>query len=348
MEFNPNCMAMAIGSLPHVDVNKALDVVLRSLLEAPIWPQLPKRSFNESMMVQYTEGMPCVNIDSEKKKVYFDTSRDDFFDLLSHRFGLALEEKAEEFAISREFAHGFYALLERIKADFPSSIKILKGHVTGPISFGLSLHDENGKSVLYNDDLKDAVVKMLAMKAKWQVNEFKKLNSDVTPLIFFDEPSLTQIGTPFVSLGREDAIEILNTCLDAVDGISGIHVCGNTDWSLVTSTNTDVINFDAYAYPESLPLYPAEIRGFLERGGMIAWGVVPSTVEIADEDSESIFKKFEYAVELLCKTGIDKEFVLRRSFITPSCGTGSLTEELAEMVFRINSEVSGLARKKYF
>jgi methionine synthase II (cobalamin-independent) len=341
-------MAIAIGSVPHKDIDKALDLIAKYLPEAPIWPQLPKLSLNESMTVQYTEGMPCIKIDRENNKAYFDTGDENYIDEVSERFGLALEDKYEEFKISSEFAKGFYALKERFIKDLPKTVKILKGHVTGPISFGLSMHDETGKSILYNDNMRDVVIKILALKAKWQVNEFLKINKDITPMIFFDEPYLTQIGTPFVSIQRDEAVEMLNTCLDEVEGIKGIHICGNTDWALVTDTHTDIINFDAYAYPETLSLYPEEIGAFLKRGGMIAWGVTPSTEAIAKEDKNSILAKFENAVELLCNTGVDKDFLLRRSFISPSCGTGSLPEELAENVFKLNYEVSNIIREKHF
>ncbi|MFC1855828.1 hypothetical protein ACFL2A_04745 [Thermodesulfobacteriota bacterium] len=348
MSFNPNCMAIAIGSMPNSDINKALDIVLKYLPEAPIWPQLPKLSFNESMTAQYTEGMPCIKIDGEHSRVYVDTTSDDYLDEVSEKLGLALDGQYEEFKISEDFAHGFYALMERLKVDFVSSIQILKGHVIGPLSLGLSLHDPSGKSIIYDDNLKDAMINALAMKAKWQEQEFLKLGKDVKTMIFFDEPSLTQIGTPFVSISKDEAVEILNTCLDAVDGIKGIHVCGNTDWSLVTSTKTDIINFDAYTYPQSLSLYPGEISDFLDRGGMIAWGVTPSTEEIVGETAETIFAKFEAAVDLLSETGIDKKRILTRSFVSPSCGTGSLTEELSERVFKCNHDVSKLIRAKYF
>lgn len=347
MNFEPKCMAVAIGSLPHKDIDKALEIVAKYLPEAPIWPQFPKIGLNESMMVQYSEGMPCFNIDYEKNKFNFDTKGENFLDSVSERLGLALEGRSDQFGLSKEFAVGFYALKGRLEQKFPKTIRALKGHVTGPISFGLSLHDQNGKSIIYNDDFKDAVINILAMKAKWQVEEFRKINADIPAIIFFDEPILTQIGTPFISIQKEEAIEMLNTCFDAVDGIRGIHICGNTDWALVTSTNTDIINFDTYSYPETLSLFPMEIGAFLDRGGMIAWGITPSTEEILLEDAPSLLKKLEKSIHVLCRAGFDKELILQRSLVSPSCGTGSLTEELAERVFRVNYELSRLLKEKY-
>src|SRR5690606_21141767 len=72
----PKCTATAIGSLPHPDPAQAVDVVMRSIPSAPIWPQLPKLGLHEQMEVQYSEGMPRVVIDEEKGRMYFDTSGD--------------------------------------------------------------------------------------------------------------------------------------------------------------------------------------------------------------------------------------------------------------------------------
>ena len=42
-----------IGSLPHTDPSKAVDLVLEKLTSIPFWPQLPNRGFSENMYAQY-------------------------------------------------------------------------------------------------------------------------------------------------------------------------------------------------------------------------------------------------------------------------------------------------------
>ena len=46
----PRFLATAIGSMPHTDVNRALDIVFESVPQAPIWPQLPKRDLLEQIL----------------------------------------------------------------------------------------------------------------------------------------------------------------------------------------------------------------------------------------------------------------------------------------------------------
>ena len=42
--------------------------------------------------------------------------------------------------------------------------------------------------------------------------------------------------------------------------IVGIHCCGKTDWSIITESNVDILNFDALYYAESLALYSKDIE----------------------------------------------------------------------------------------
>ena len=46
-----------IGSLPHKDRPRALEIVFRMSPEIPIWPQLSTYP-HEQMMIQYMEGLP--------------------------------------------------------------------------------------------------------------------------------------------------------------------------------------------------------------------------------------------------------------------------------------------------
>jgi hypothetical protein len=173
---------------------------------------------------------------------------------------------------------------------------------------------------------------------------FNRILPGVKTIISFDEPSLSSFGSAFSGLNREEVIVSLNECLDAVNGLAGVHCCGNTDWSLLLSTNLDILSFDAYGYLETLALYPKELSKFLERGGLLAWGIVPTSGAIEKEDSKSLVERFRIGVNTLSEKGIDAT-LLQRAIITPSCGTASLPIPLAERVCQVTSEVSKRLRE---
>ena len=170
-------------------------------------------------------------------------------------------------------------------------------------------------------------------------NRFNELFPGTPTMIFFDEPSLSSFGSAFSSLNREDVVHSLNECFDAVKGLKGIHCCGNTDWSVLLSTHLNILSFDAYGYLETLYLYPKELKAFLERGGILAWGIVPTSEDVLKEEAGSLVKRFKEGVETLSKNGIDQT-LLQRAILTPSCGIASLPIPLAERVCQLTAEVS--------
>ncbi len=76
MSIMPRFLATGIGSMPFDDPDHAVDVSLAKMSEAPFWPQLPRLGFKEQMNTQYIEGLPCVVINCEKNRIYFNTSGD--------------------------------------------------------------------------------------------------------------------------------------------------------------------------------------------------------------------------------------------------------------------------------
>ncbi len=338
MEFQDFFITTGIGSFPHQDEKEGFRLIFQNFPEIPFWPQLPKRSFLEGMVVQYSEGFPSLRWNEKEQRVWVDTSHG--FDREIENFYQHLEEsELKPFEITLDFAKGLRILEYLTSNDHRKEIKYIKGQITGPITFGLALTDLEGKSIFYDPTLRDILTKHLSMKARWMEKRFNDLFPGIPTIIFFDEPSLSSFGSAFSGLNREDVVHSLNECFEAVKGFRGIHCCGNTDWSLLLSTNLDILSFDAYGYLETLSLYPNELKAFLERGGILAWGIVPTSEVILKEDTKSLVKRLREGIETLSKKGIDS-ILLQRAIITPSCGTASLTIPLAERVCQLTAEVS--------
>jgi len=340
-KLEPRLMALHIGSMPHTDPVHAVQRVLEALPDIPAWPQLPRRSFRENMYVQFSEGFPGVVIEDEK--IYVDRARD-LTPELERLYTAYIEEDPEFAAISREHALGFYQFIETV-ATLPQPPAAVKGQVTGPVSWGLTVTDRDGWSVLYDEVLAEALAKHLGMKAAWQERELRKLSPNT--IIFLDEPYMASFGSAYVAVGREQAQMLLEEALSAIQGVRGIHCCGNTDWSLLLETPVDILSLDAYGYAEALALYPEEVHAFLDRGGIIAWGIVPTSKDVMQETTASLVDRLHAAMNLLVRKGIPFEKVLSASLITPSCGTGTLSPDLAERVFTLTAEVSAEMRRRY-
>ncbi len=338
MEFQYPFITTGIGSFPHQDEKEVFRLIIKNFPEIPFWPQLPKRSFLEGMVVQYSEGFPSFRWNEKEQRVWVDTSHG--FDKDIERFYERLEaDELESFRITEDFAGGLRILKDLSSEDHRKEIRYIKGQIVGPITFGLALADQEQKPIFYDPTLRDVLVKHLSMKARWMERKFNDLFPGTPTIIFFDEPSLSSFGSAFSSLNREDVIQSLNECFAAVKGLRGVHCCGNTDWSLLLSTNLSILSFDAYGYLETLSLYPKELRAFLERGGILAWGIVPTSEAILKEDAQGLVNRIKEGGETFSKKGIDQA-LLQRAIVTPSCGTASLSIPLAERVCELTAEVS--------
>ncbi len=340
-----NCVATGIGSLPLSDPERAAALSLRYVPEAPFWPQLPQRDFREHMDGQYSETLPGMKIDAVKKRFSFDTAGD-LTPELEKFFGRYIEKDYGYFRITEEYAAGFYAMLRLLEKGVPGQARFLKGHITGPLTAGISFRDEKGKDIIHNDVIFDAVVKGLAMKAAWQIGELGRFGRPV--IIFIDEPAMESLGSAFSAVSAEVVAERLNEIIDVIHergGIAGIHCCGNADWPVLFNTRIDIVNFDAFGYLEKVMLYPADIKKFMERGGALAWGIVPTGAFTGAETADMLMGRLDGGMKRLEQQGILRSTILRQSLITPSCGMGSVTPEKSESILKLLREVSDRMQK---
>jgi methionine synthase II (cobalamin-independent) len=349
--FKGDGRALLIGSLPLNHHDQALDLVLQYTPEIPLWVQLP---FNpeEGMMIQFLEGLPGMVRDGSR--VFLDTSQPAFEEelLAFYEAYLAVTEggaslDTTRFVLTPDRAGGFFELLDRIGAGSEAPVA-LKGQITGPVTLATGLADQNRRAVFYDERLLDVVVKNLALKARWQVEKLSEFG--VPPIMFIDEPGLAGFGTSaFISISKKDVDRILSEVIDAIHeagGLAGVHVCANTDWSLILDSSADILSFDAYGFFDRLVLYEASLKRFFDQGRILAWGIVPTLdgEDIERENAASLVKKWEGQAGRFEEFGIDGKRVLAQSLITPSCGTGSLSLEHAVKVLEMTREVSRMLR----
>ena len=330
-----NFLTTHVGSVPHLTID-GLTEKLAGLLDIPAWPQLSRRSFRESMYVQYSPMLPAIQEDAKQQKVYFETDKD-ITDSLEKFYTPFLADNVDAFALYPDYAPGFFAMLETLQK---AQGEWAKGQVTGPISFGLTVTDQDLRASLYNDMLADTIVKNMAMNTRWQIRQLKSVRPKV--IIFLDEPYLAAFGSAFISLSREQVIAYLDEVFDAIhaeDGVAGIHCCANTDWGVLLETKVDILNLDAYGFIENLALYPTELRGYLDRGGNICWGVVPNNEQIFKETPQGLAKRLRDGIALIVERAAARGVRIKadefssRSLIAPACGLGSTSIEVADRVF---------------
>ena len=332
------CLPTAIGSMPHTDPSEACSQVSHYLKHIPAWPQLPRRSPLENMYVQFSQGFPGAVVKGDS--IYIDRSRS-LAKPLEELYAAYLENNIDKYPVSPDYAAGLHSFLT-LKNLTPLAVK---GQITGPVTWGLTVTDNEGKAIIYDDVLGDAAVKLLRLKAGWQEKELGKISRNT--IIFVDEPYMASFGSVSVSLSRERVISLLEEVFAGISRLKGVHCCGNTDWSILLATSVDILSFDAYNYAQSLSLYPSEIKSFLDRKGAIAWGIVPNDEpSLARETAASLKDRLEEAMAPFTRKGIPFKQLIQQGLLTPSCGLAPLnTTEAATRALELLSELSTKIRK---
>jgi hypothetical protein len=358
--FSAHGLPLLIGSLPVNDPQTAItEWILPATPEIPIWPQLPANPY-EHMLHQFAEGLPGVveeAIETNENRIFYDTDAVGFEEaqLAFYEEYLQAAEDPEllldsRFAVSRQRAQGIYTLSDAV-GDFVSPTA-LKGQITGPFTMLTGVHDKEDRIGYYNPTIRDIVVKGLAMKAAWQAL-FLQRQSSLPVLIFIDEPALAGLGSSaFISIAAEDIREDINevcAAIHSVGALAGIHVCANTEWDLLLSSEIDILSFDAYGYFDRLVLLKEQLHSYLDQGKILAWGIVPTSdhAAIEKESCETLVRMWEVQAEQLCRPGRDLADILKPTLITPSCGTGSLPPALARKVLDLTRDISKTLKQKY-
>jgi hypothetical protein len=326
--------------MPQKDRDSAIELVLQSVPEIPVWPQLPAYP-SEQMMVQYIEGLPGLVTEEDRQFVRTDTPVFDEQILLFYEDYLALDEgpipvNDTRFRMGEDAGVTFSRFLEVLSGARPPRLRALKGQTVGPFTLLCGLKDQGGRALIYDERFLDIVPKLLGLKARWQIEMMQTF--DVPVIIFLDEPGLAGFGSSaFITISSELVLKLLSEVVDAIHaagGIAGVHVCANTDWLLAFQSGFDIVNFDSYGYFDKFALYRKEWIEFMARGGNTAWGIVP-TLEVEaihTETPKSLAFKWTDQMAHLAAGEIEIEEVIAHSLFTPGCGCGSLSEDDAGRV----------------
>ena len=338
MPIPGNLLTTAMAVMPHTDVDRALDTPLS--LDIPFWPQLPRLNYHEDMYVQAGEHFPGIVLDMENRTLKF--SMDKFMEELEdvmNRF-----DSPELFDISKTFSAVYHRFLEMDFSDRPA----IRGQLEGPISFGFNVVDENDRPILFDDTVRPFLFEFMARRVNVQLARLKEKNPNA--FMFIDEPGLQFLFSAMSGYGDVKAKYDMEQFFQLIDRPRGVHLCGNPDWDFLLNLDMDILSLDLYTNHDVFASYAPAVKRFLDRGGVLSWGIVPSNVEPFEKESlESLENLLEETWERLLRKGIDREMLLARSLISPAtcCLVNPDIEKTVESAFSLTRKLSARMREKY-
>ncbi|MDA8336408.1 MAG: hypothetical protein M0Z41_15715 [Peptococcaceae bacterium] len=346
----PPFSATGIGSLPYPEPGQALDLVFRTFPALPHWPQLPGRGTREGMVYQFlTPLLETGLLVIQGDKARFATSLSDWPQRLTGFYTLALAAEAgdrealEHFTMPRAAATGFYAFTEELERRGTDGLTALKGQIAGPLTAAFFLKDERGRAAYYDDQLRDLVVRTLALAARRQADMLSAFGRPV--LLFIDDPGMNVFGrSSYITVTREMILEDFGRVAEAIragGAFPGLHSCDAVDWSIPFQLPLAVVSLDCYNYFSSLFPFSREIKDYLARGGLIAWGIVPTFGPgVGKENAATLASRLDEQLAALANRGLDIVALVNQSMVTPACGTGLLSPGRAEEIYRLTASVA--------
>jgi hypothetical protein len=168
--------------------------------------------------------------------------------------------------------------------------------------------------------------------------------------MFVDEPGLQFLFSALAGYSDLKAKGDLDQFFSQVDRPRGIHLCGNPDWDFLLNLDLDVLSLDVYTNAEIFAACATAIRKFLDRGGVIVWGIVPTGFEaFAQEEIPSLIQRLEGVWKILWSKGIDREHLIARCMLSPAtcCLVNPDRERTVESAFAAVNRMAEVLRTKY-
>jgi hypothetical protein len=338
MTIPGNLLTTAMAVMPHRDVDRALQVALS--MDVPFWPQLPLYSYHEDMYVQASEHFPGILLDLEKRTLRFSMEKftAELEDTLAHF------EEPEYFDVSQTYSVVYNRFLALDLSDRPA----IRGQLEGPISFGFNVLDQDDRPILFDDTVRPFMLEFMAKRVNIQLERLTKRNPNA--FMFIDEPGLQFLFSAMAGYSDMAAKGDMEVFFSMIQRPRGVHLCGNPDWDFLLGLDLDILSLDVYSNGEVFASYAESIKKFLERGGVLVWGIVPTNFEPFEAETlDSLEKRLEEIWDTLGKRGIDLEFLLSRSLLSPAtcCLVNPDGEKTVEAAFKVINRLSRRLREKY-
>ena len=156
-------------------------------------------------------------------------------------------------------------------------------------------------------------------------------------LVWLDEPLFGELMLPGFPIAPEPAIDLLSGAMAVLEPVAtvGVHCCADADIASLLDAGPSVLSVPVN---EKLAAVAGYLTRFLERGGRIAWGVVPTDGPIATTSERSWRQLSDLWCELV-RRGCDPVMLRQHSLVTPHCGLGTHTPAVADRVVQLTREV---------
>jgi hypothetical protein len=315
----PSGTTLGIGGLPHRDAQHGAAFALAKM-DMPSIPSLPRRSPAEGAIAQAMVGMRGITVGQ--------------YGAIAVDRGLVDPLAPVVTDLQHDAFVGFSTFLDQARGH----TGWVKWQFVGPVTFGMALMRAGvPMSIAF-----EAAVRCVRTRIQHLVDAVDSALPGCRQLVFIEEPDFAQLMTPGFPIAPDTAIDLVSGALAAIEtsAVSGLHVCGLADIPSQLAAGPAVISLPVH---HSVVESAGYLETFMQRGGYVAWGAVPTNGPI----SSSADRPWRQLSELWCELvqrGADPGLLRRQAIITPECGLSAHTPAVADGVFRVAAIVGRRVR----
>lgn len=316
-----NGATVGIGSLPHRDLEAAVDFALRATA-VPTVPTLPKRSPAEGLVAQAMIGIDGITV-GQYGAITVDPGRID-----------------PDAPVTTDLSHDAYAGFRSFLAAAAASgrTEAVKWQMVGPVTLGMALL----RAGVPGQHAFDVAVRAVRAHVQSVLDAVDAALPGCSQLVFIDEPDIADLTDVSFPIAPDTAIDLVSGALAAIEtrATSGLHVCGEADWASLIAAGPQILSIPVRS---SIVQSAGYLQQFLDRGGLVAWGAVHTDGPIAT----TVERPWRQLSQLWCRLverGCDQILLRQQCLITPECGLGPHTPSVAERVHRVLDELSRRVR----
>ena len=306
-----------VGSLPHVDAAAAAAFAIGEFDIATI-PTLPRRSPHETLLGQAVVDLAGVRHGDDG--------------------GLIVEPELLEptAAVETDLTHDAFTGI-RAFLDLAATIRLdgaaVKWQFVGPVTLGVALH-RAGLAAETAFDLALSVVRTRLAHISAAVSEALPNSSQ---LVVLDEPWFAELMHPGFPIPPDEAVDRISGAMAAlpISTISGVHCCAPCDVATLLASGPNVISLPVSA---ELVDWVGYLTRFLDDGGTIAWGVMPTDGPVPSS-SDRQWRELSDVWCSLVQRGCDPVLLRRQSILTPQCGLAYHSASVARRIARLTGDV---------
>lgn len=234
--------------------------------------------------------------------------------------------------------------------------QVAKIQIAGPMTAQWALRLK-GEGTSFPAELSTQIFKLVLARSVAMVRRLRSLG--IRPLIFLDEPGFfaLSLDQPRHLLCLQE-LKLLIQSLKKEGAWVGVHCCSNTQWSSVLKLGMDLLSMDTALSlqtalgidedPSEVPLVRKSMQEFLNSGGRLSLGIIPTTrtAVLRSLSADLLVDELKSTLNRAWPEPSPwSEKILKESLLTPACGMALQSISDSEWILEKLMEVRQILRR---